>query len=317
LALAGCGWGGTPPSPTPPVLPPATCAKNTPLAAGAGYAYVCVQATGIGNYIQSYVATSNGTNTGHTAYVLPTGGACGRLTGDGAGTLYQVVEGTPDTNITVLVLAANSGTLNLLRSFTATLGSEEIVPAADQSGNLYLQEADNTLVKFDAQASGPATPVWTLPMSAGFSDMATDSSGNLYAAQANSILEFPAGFSTAAPSKTMDVSASAPDGITAIGLDNCSNLAITTSSPQASIIFFPPAVDGTESSTRTIQGGTNFVQPTDVFIDSTGVTTIFDGNFGGSIDVLRYADGAQGKAAPISHYFEGLGQQHPNRSTVY
>jgi len=320
--LTGCTTLSTPVTPSSPSSPttPVACKLDTPVAASAGYAYVCVDVTGgapTPSYIDSYELNVNGTNAGSRAYTFPSG-TCGHITGDGAGNIYQVALGTPATNITVYEFAANAGTLSPKRQFTATLSSEEVVPAADRNGNLYLQESNNSLVMFNALASGPATPAMTLTMPSAFTYMATDPSNNLYALEGSHVLEFADGFKTATPSKTMDVSSSIPSGATALALDNCGNVGISAeTSGAASIYFYPPTVNGTATPTHSISSAGNFVQPTDLFIDSMGTTTVFDGNNGGAIFVDRYASDAEGAATPTFRYNEELSGQHPNRSVVY
>jgi len=287
--LTGCTTLSTPVTPSSPSSPttPVACKLDTPVAASAGYAYVCVDVTGgapTPSYIDSYELNVNGTNAGSRAYTFPSG-TCGHIP---------------------------------KRQFTATLSSEEVVPAADRNGNLYLQESNNSLVMFNALASGPATPAMTLTMPSAFTYMATDPSNNLYALEGSHVLEFADGFKTATPSKTMDVSSSIPSGATALALDNCGNVGISAeTSGVPSIYFYPPEVNGTATPTHSITGTGNFVQPTDLFIDSMGTTTVFDGNNGGAIFVDRYASDAEGDATPTYRYNEELSGQHPNRSVVY
>ncbi len=136
--LTGCTTLYTPVTPSSPSSPttPVACKLDTPVAAAAGYAYVCVDVTGGSPHAVLYRFLSadvnvNGTNAGKTAYTFPSG-TCGHITGDGAGNIYQVALGTPATNITVYEFAANAGVLSPKRQFTATLSSEEVVPRRGQ-----------------------------------------------------------------------------------------------------------------------------------------------------------------------------------------
>jgi hypothetical protein len=240
------------------------------------------------------------------------------MAGDGIGHIFQIIENRSNlSQITVDVLTADNGTLTLGRSFTTTLATNDLVPAADDKGNFYLQETSGRLNKFGPTASGAVVPDEVLEFGTLFTDMATDYLDNIYASQGTSILKFAPGMPSVTPTATMDISSTLTN-IVSISAGSCGKVYAVgqTSASQPAFAAYSAVVDGAATPVFTVQNS-GMKTPYDIFVDDSGDVTISDNDPVFGIFMLNFKAEGDGSLQRTNSFYEGLGDPHSNRVVVY
>lgn len=194
--------------------------------------------------------------------------------------------------------------------------------------NLFIDGATpDAILSFSATATGTVTPSAALNAPSGvvFTNVATDTAGNLYVSAlfvtvtstaitptgVSEILVYPAGSTgTATPSRTIT---GASTGLTypfSLAIDSTGQLYVgqTTDYQEAtqgtgSILVFPSGANGNTAPARTIAGSaTGLSSPSSLAVDTTG--QLYEADYNGG-SVFAFAAGANGNVAP-TRILDGL-----------
>jgi len=271
--------------------------------------------------ISGFPATATGTVTPSTTITLPSGNDpdYSQLAVDNAGNLYiaETIFSPQTGSVTTVYSYAptSSTTPTPVRQFTSSVLNDTVNGmAVDSAGEVFIAIGGTTVYKFDASATGTATPTATITFGGG--RIATDANGNLYVYDDNvdnQVEVYNAGFVNAAV-PTRIINSTVPLEAKALAADANGNLYLAgrtaDNDETPEIQVFSSTATGTIAPTRTIAGAsTTLIAPRDIKVNANGTIFVLDqtsqpnGVVVPQMDlrnanILQFASTASGNVAP-------------------